>query len=136
GKARLVGVSLWPALVGIGLGLTSSSFAFTITESAAAPSTNLLESQFDSTGPQDNARNFTDNGGPPGQTFTLDTAGSFQITGFTLQGRGDAGGGALTASWSIQLGTVDPITGQITSLLEETSPVSLAANNNYLTFNF
>lgn len=126
---------LLPALLGVSVGLSASGFAFTITESSTAPTLNLLTSQLDdASGSQDGARNFTDNGGPPGQTFSLSTPGSFQMTAFTLQGRGDAGGGALATNWSIQLGTVDPLTGAITPLGTETSLVSLAGNAGFVTF--
>lgn len=109
----------------------------TITTAAGAPTENVLASQLSDVGPgvQANDRDFTDNGGPPGQTFTVPAAA--MLTGVTILGRGDAGGGYNTAgTFNIQIGTVDAVTGAITELTRESAPATgVTANNQYVTFN-
>ncbi len=129
GAFRLVAIGSFALLASL-----SSSGAFTVTESNAAPAINILTSQLtDSTGAQVGNQDFTDNGGPPGQTFSIDGTGSFRLDAFTVLGRGDANGSS-GVNWSIQIGSVDNATGAITPLLEDISVVSWAAKNTYLTF--
>lgn len=68
------------------------------------------------------AENYADNGGPPGQTFVLSgTATSSYHLAITVKGGGDAGGGINTGNWHIQIGQVDPSSGAITELDNETA---------------
>src|SRR5204862_6465870 len=90
-----------------GFGLSHSALAFTLSESATAPSTNLLTSQLgDATGAQINNENYTDNSGPPGQSFTLASGSSYQVQAITILGRGDSGS-ADNTNWSLQIGGLD-----------------------------
>ena len=104
----------------------------TITESGTAPSGNILASQLtDSSGAQDNTHDFTDNGGPPGETFTVGQNAT--LNAFTILGRGNAGGTG-GATWSVQIGSVNPATGVITQLDAESAVFSFSSSSDYLTF--
>ena len=108
--------------------------AATISTNSTAPTSNVIASQLADLGPgpQANDRDYTDNGGPPGQTFTVPSA--TQLGAVTVLGRGDAGS-FNPGTFSIQIGSVNTATGQITELLRETAPASgVTANNQYLTF--
>src|SRR5688572_15764113 len=117
------------------LGFVPAARAATITTSPAAPTASILTSQLADVGPgvQANDRDYTDNGGPPGQTFTVPSAAS--LTGVTILGRGDAGGGYNTSgNFHLQIGTVNPTTGAITPLATEAAPATgVTANNQYVT---
>jgi hypothetical protein len=105
----------------------------TISESGTAPSGNILASQLTaSSGAQDNTHDYTDNGGPPGETFTV--SHNATLSSFTILGRGDAGGGSSGATWNVQIGSVNPSTGVITQLDNESATFSYSAANDYLTF--
>ena len=121
----------------VALGFVSVARGATITTTPAAPTANILTSQLVDLGPgvQANDRDYTDNGGPPGQTFTVPNAAL--LTGLTVLGRGDAGGGYNTSgNFHIQIGTVDPSTGAITELRREAAPATgVTANNQYVTIN-
>ncbi len=123
--------------------LAFSASAATITESLLAPTGNILASQLTDLGPgvQDGGRNFTDNGGPPGQTFKVDQ-GAF-MSSVTVLGRGNSAGSwnngpqPFTGSeiWGIQIGSVNP-NGSIFVLASETATGFAAPANltTYLTF--
>ena len=119
----------------VALGFVPAARGATMTTSPTAPTANILTSQLADVGPgvQANDRDYTDNGGPPGQTFTV-TAPAL-LTGVTVLGRGDAGGGYnTTGNFHIQIGTVDPTTGSITPLANEAAPATgVTANNQYVT---
>jgi len=118
--------------------------AATITEHATAPTANIVASQLTDLGPGtfDGARDYSNNGGPPGQTFTV--AGTSLINAITIMGRGDSAGvwnnGAqpFTGSevWGIQIAQVNTITGSLTPLATETATGFVAPANvsDYLTF--
>jgi len=129
---------LWVAGCAAALVSLSAARGATITTSPTAPTANILTSQLTDVGPgvQANDRDYTDNGGPPGQTFTVPNAG--QITGLTVLGRGDAGGGynSATGNFHIQLGTVNAATGAITEIAQEVAPgAGITAANQYITIN-
>jgi hypothetical protein len=69
-------------------------------------------------------QDYTDNGGPPGQTFTVSSPSSFGL--LLLHGGNDAGlyGNASTVGiqFMLQIGTVNTSTGALTQLDLETSP--------------
>ena len=56
-----------------------------------------------------NQQSFTDNAGPPGQTFTAPADKHlYGLTAISVKGVGDAGGGALdTATWSLEISKVN-----------------------------
>lgn len=123
--------------------LVSSSGAATIYQSSTIPSGQILASQLTDLGPgtQDNGRNFTDNGGPPGQTFKVERGAV--MGSVTVLGRGDSAGswnnGAqpMTGSevWGIQIGSLNQ-DGSIFVLDTETATGFAAPANisDYLTF--
>ena len=55
-----------------------------------------------------NQQAFTDNAGPPGQTFTAPaTKHLYALTAISVKGAGDGGGGAIdTATWSLEISEV------------------------------
>jgi hypothetical protein len=116
------------------LGLVSRVGAATLSQSASAPSTNIIASQLTDLGPgtQDGNRDFTDNSGPVGQTFTV---GSNSLLGaITVHGRADSGNLAAASNFHIQIGSVNAGTGAITQLRQETAPEVIASDNDFLTF--
>jgi hypothetical protein len=121
----------------VALGIVSAARGGSITTSPTAPTSNILASQLTDIGPgvQANDRDYSDNGGPPGQTFTVPTASL--LNAVTVLGRGDAGGGYnTTGNFHLQIGTVNPTTGAITPLDNEAAPATgITANNQYVTFN-
>lgn len=116
---------------------------------SSAPSGSFLVSQPDATatgapsagGGLIGNQDYTDNGGPPGQTFTA-TSNSV-LTSVIVHGGNDAGlyGSAdpIGEQFQIQIGSVNPTTGAITQLDLETSGrfpnVGGAMSGHYLAFN-
>ena len=132
------------ALVSIaGMALVTSASA-QIVESAALSGDAILASQLTDLGPgvQDNNRDYANNTGPAGQTFTVSTAGT--AASVAVMGRGDSANSWTsgpnpfdgTEIWALQLGSVAPVTGAITVLDTEfythfTAPIKIA---DFLTF--
>jgi autotransporter-associated beta strand protein len=121
-----------------GVGIASDASGFSLTEAPTAPTLNVIASQLaDQSGTIIGNQDYTDNGGPPGQTFVIGGTGNFQMQAFTILGGGGHGGtssGSSGIDWSIQIGSVDLGTGAITQLSMETSAVSYTSNADYLTF--
>jgi len=126
-------LTLSSAFAGV-LAVGTVARAASITTSATAPGSNILTSQLTDLGPgvQDGARDYTDNGGPPGQTFTVPAAAL--LNAVTVLGNGDAGTYA-PGTFDIQVGRVNTATGQITQLARESAPASGATSDRqFLTF--
>jgi hypothetical protein len=122
----------------LAIGWTFTAFARggSISESASAPSTNILSSQLIDLGPgaQDSNGDYTDNSGPVGETFHVST--NALVTSITVKGNGDASSDPAL-HFHFEIGTVNPTTGQITQLSADTSPEAATADSpNYLTFTF
>ena len=120
-----------------GLALASNCGAATISaEGPNPPTTNVLASQTigDPKGvTRDPARDFTNNGGPPGQTFTVPSDATVLLGAITILGDGHSKTPLATfGGFNIQIGSVDPATGAITQLDNETVPAP-AANNDFIT---
>jgi hypothetical protein len=133
-----------------GCALASSANAqLTITDSTSAPSGNILASELSDLGPgtQSGTRDYMNDGGTVGQTFTV--AGNSTLQAITLKGRGDSalyylgGSGAQPfvagTIWSIQISSVNIGTGALTPLDTESSstyvPTGGGANDTaYLTY--
>jgi hypothetical protein len=126
-----------------GCALVSAAGAATITESATAPSDNILTSQLTSLGPgaADTGRLYADNGGPPGQTFTVSSVSA--LDSIVVLGRGDSAGSwsggpqPFTGSevWGIQISRVNG-DGSLTALATETAtgfaaPANLSSYVNF-----
>jgi hypothetical protein len=119
-----------------GLGMASVAGAGSISESATAPTTNILTSQLVDLGPgaQDSNGDYTDNSGPVGETFHVST--NALVTAITVLGNGDSSTDPAL-NFHFEVGTVNPTTGQITQLRADTAPENLTANSaNYVTFTF
>lgn len=127
--------------------VTSANAQDTMTDSTSAPSGNILASQLTDFGPgtQDNNRDYMNNGGTVGQTFTVSANSTLQA--ITIQGRGDSAsqwvGGpqpfAAGTIWSIQIASVDG-TGALTPLDVEQNttyvPTGGGANfTGFITYN-
>jgi hypothetical protein len=106
----------------------------TILESATAPSVNVLTSQLTNLGPgvQDNNRDYSDNGGPVGQTFSVSSAAL--MTSFSVLGRGDSAGPLVNQVFGALVGSVGA-GNAVTTLFSGTGTLSANANiADYLTF--
>lgn len=137
--------------------LVSSAGGATLTLSPSAPVGNLFASQLADLGPgtQEGNRNFTDNGGPAGQTFTAPY--DAMINRISILSRGNAAsgwsGGALpftgtevfgiligrvNANGSLSSTSIETATGLVASAnptgwltFELANPVSVTAGNTY-----
>lgn len=122
--------STWITVAAIlsGCALASSASAqLSISDSATAPTSDILTSQLTDLGPgtQDSARDYMNNGGAVGQTFEV--GGNSTLDAITVLGRGDAASSWTTGpqpfvagtTWGIQISTVNPITGALTTLDNE-----------------
>lgn len=141
-------VVLFPALAAIIAVVVPAppAAAGTLTTSPTAPTGGILASQLTDVGPGvfDGGRNYVDNGGPPGQTFTVTAAGA--ANRFTVLGRGDSSDAWSNGVnpwegdeiWGFQLSSVNTGTGAATVLATEaaTGFTGGGATNiaDYLTF--
>jgi hypothetical protein len=127
----------------LALSLVTSAQAGVITMSSSAPAVATI-SQPDFSGPAFNgSQDFTDNAGPPGQTFFFappgDPApGPFFITAITVKGFANTpasfGGNVNTGTWTLTLSRVD--TGNVlTRIAQETAnPAAVTDGSAYVTF--
>jgi hypothetical protein len=118
-----------------GLGIFSQARAGSVSDSTSPPSTNILASQLVDLGPgaQDSNGDYTDNSGPVGETFTVST--NALVNSLTVLGNGDDSLDP-TLNFHFEIGTVDPITKQITQLRQETAPEVASSDHDFLTFTF
>jgi hypothetical protein len=143
--------STWLTVAAImsGCALASSAGALGISDSTSAPSANILASQLTDLGPgsQDGARDYMNNGGTVGQTFTV--AANSTLGAITVLGRGDSAlywGGSPSGpqpfvagvTWGIQISSVSG-TGALTTLDNEVNQTWVptgggAADSRYLTY--
>jgi hypothetical protein len=85
-----------------------------------------------------NSQSYSDNGGPPGQTFTTpNTAAGYRLTAVSFKGTGDAGGGSLAGEWGIRVSSVSgtaltPL-GTATDIV---GPGGATPNTDWLTWTF
>jgi hypothetical protein len=86
-----------------------------------------------------NSQAYTDNVGPPGQTFTTPATGPFFMTSLSVKSVGDAGGGVFTAgnTFSLRISSVSGTT--LTPIMTATAFPTLAGQSTtavgWLTFN-
>lgn len=117
------------------LAAAGSAGSATIIQNLLAPVGSII-SQPDFSGPAFNgAQDFTDNAGPPGQTFS--TLSGFSMASVTVKGFADTGasfgGGVNTGTWTITVSRVDP-GNVLTRLSQETAnPSALTNGSAYLT---
>jgi len=87
-----------------------------------------------------NSQAFSDNAGPPGQTFTTGTGGPFTLNAFSFlganTGAGNIGGSVDAGTWGIRVSNVVGTTlTPLTTVTGITSPAGLAGNE-WLTWTF
>jgi len=121
----------------VALAVASFANAATISVGSSLTTGTTQISQGTGGGALSSSYNFTDNGGPPGQTFTATS--NFLMTSFTIQGAGDTSStfGGSPNSWRIQIGSVNTTTNAITQLAGETATTDSSVANfgsSYLTF--
>jgi hypothetical protein len=113
----------------------------TISESATAPGVSVLTSQLTNLGPgvQDGNRDYSDNGGPVGQTFSVSSAAL--MTSFSVLGRGDSAGSYSGGPLPMVNQVFGALVGSVgagnavTTLFSGTGTLSANANiADYLTF--
>ena len=136
--------SIWIAVASIitTCVVASSASAQIIYESPTVPAGTILASQLTDLGPgtQDNNRDYANNQGPAGQTFQVTTAGT--ANSVSIMGRGDSASSWTTGpqpflgneTWVIQLGSVNPVTGAITVIDQETDTGFASAGPNISDF--
>src|SRR4051812_8574045 len=94
-----------------GLGLACGVEAATLSQSPTAPTTNVLVSQlsfhadYTNDAVKDGGRDFTDNSGPVGQTFTVPSASQLQAV--TVHGDRDLGDLNPANNFHIRIGSVN-----------------------------
>jgi hypothetical protein len=127
-----------------GCALASAAMAQSLTLNPSAPTDFVIASQTMALGPgeQDGDRNFTDNGGPVGQTFTPITDALVQSV--SVLGRGNAASGWIDGpqpfdgnqAFGLLIGEVDSETGQLlnTTLEVVTGLVAPTDITEWLTF--
>jgi hypothetical protein len=121
-----------------GAGSASVAGAATLSQSASAPTTNILVSQlsfhpdYTNDAVKDGGRDFTDNSGPVGQTFTVGS--NAQIQAITVHGNRDLGELNPQQNFHIRIGSVNTSTRAITTLRDEVAPENVASDDDYLTF--
>jgi hypothetical protein len=121
----------------------------TITSSAVAPALgvddqyNLVDDQTIPGGTTPgggtyNSQAYSDNAGPPGQTFTTpNSAPGYKLTSASFLGTGDAGGGSLAGNWGIRISSVSGTA--LTALNTVTGiagPGGATPNTDWLTWSF
>jgi len=144
------GTWLTVAAIMSGCALASSAGALGISDSTSAPVGTILASQLTDLGPgvQDGARDYMNNGGTVGQTFTV--AANSTLGAISVLGRGDSAmywGGSPSGpqpfvagvTWSIQISSVNTVTGALTPLENESNNTWVptgggAADSRYLTY--
>jgi len=141
--------STWLTVAAImsGCALASSAGALGISDSTSAPVGNILASQLTDLGPgaQDNGRDYMNNGGTVGQTFTV--AANSTLGAITVLGRGDSASSWTSqanpfvagTTWGIQISSVNTVTGALTPLETEANqsfvPTGGGVNDTrYLTY--
>jgi hypothetical protein len=136
----------WQMAISIvaGCALASAAMAQSLTLNPSAPTDFVIASQTTALGPgvQDGVRNFTDNGGPVGQTFTPVTDALVQSV--SVLGRGNAASGWTDGpqpfdgnqAFGLLIGEVDSETGQLlnTTLEVVTGLVAPTDITEWLTF--
>jgi hypothetical protein len=111
--------------------------AAVITTSGSAPAAAGISQPDFSAAAFNGGQDFTDNAGPPGQTFTA-TAATPLLSAFTLKGFANTGasfgGNVNTGTWTVTVSRVDA--GNILTRLdqESASPSAVTNGSDYLTF--
>jgi hypothetical protein len=110
----------------------STLHAEVITESATAPTTYVI-GQPDYTGTLNGGQDYSNNGGPPAQSFTPTT--SFNLAAVTVKGGGSDGSANQGGStiWDITISSVSDSTSKVTVLDSESVAFFPTSSSDYLT---
>lgn len=144
-KCRLFVLMALAMLAGPGL----SRGAVAISSGAADPATGA-DDQFnfvdDQTIPGGNApgggaynsQTYSDNAGPPGQTFTTpNSAAAYTLTSISFKGTGDAGGDSLANAWAIRVSSVSGTAlTSLNTVTDIAGPGGPTPNTDWLTWTF
>jgi hypothetical protein len=120
----------------VGFAGARSAGAAVISTSALAPSGAAISQPDSSAAAFNGSQDFTDNAGPPGQTFTTGAAG-LNFTGVTVKGfantPGSFGGNVNTGTWTLTVSRVDP-GNVLTRVDQETAnPAAVTNGADYVT---
>ena len=83
-----------------------------------------------------NSQAYSDNGGPPGQTFTTPSgATGYELAAVSFKGTGDAGGGSLAGEWGLRISSVSGTAlTALSTLLDIPGPGDSTPNTDWLTW--
>jgi hypothetical protein len=124
----------WLLLVFVSVALALPAGALTISGSASAPASAAISKPDFSATAFNGAQDFTDNAGPPGQSFTTGAV-PFILSAVTVKGfanNSNSFGGLATATWTLTISILNA--GVLTTVVQETSPVfNPASGSDYFT---
>ena len=85
-----------------------------------------------------NSQSYSDNGGPPGQTFTTPgSAPAFKLNSISLKGTGDGGGGSVAGVWGIRISSISGANLTPLATLENVAgPGGATGVGDWITFSF
>lgn len=108
-----------------------------LSSSATAPTPDAWDQAYlGGPGTQHNSEDFTDNAGPPGQTFTTPSGpGTYYLNSVAMKGRGNSGQNAETSNWGVRVSSVSGTT--LSSLLESTTITgTISTNTDWVSMEF
>lgn len=116
----------------------TANAAVTISASATTPATDAFDQySFVTGGTLDTGKDYSDNGGPPGQTFTTPAGSDFELRSISFKGGNSADGSISLSTWAYRISAVSGTT--LTPLKTGTGyggPVSGLTSTSWLTFTF
>lgn len=126
-KRMIMSSSFLPTAVAAAVAsLTSIQAAVIISASSVNPTTDAYDQyQFTAGGTVDNGQDYSDNGGPPGQTFTTPSGSQFELTQIGFKGSGQADGSISQSGWGFRISSV---TGNTLTPLATYTPAQTGAN--------
>ncbi len=85
-----------------------------------------------------NSQAYSDNAGPPGQTFTTpNSAGGYALASVSFKGTGDAGGNSLADEWGIRISSVSGTAlTALGTVADIAGPGGSTPNTDWLTWSF
>jgi hypothetical protein len=114
---------------------STSAFAGLITTSGSAPASAAISQPDFTSATFSGSQDFTDNAGPPGQTFT--PASNLLLSAVTVKGFADTGasfGGSVNGgTWTMTVSQI--VTGTMVNVSQETAnPAAVTVGSDYVTF--
>jgi hypothetical protein len=109
----------------------------TNTVSASNPVTDAYDQySFTTGGTLDSGKDYSDNGGPPGQTFTTPSGSNFELVAFSFKGGGSADGSISLNGWGYRISSVSGSTLTPLKTGALSGPVTGLNSTSWLTFSF